>query len=234
MPTSKFLILFFILLYVAFSCKEDDPEPLSSKGVLRGQLVVHDEERTDITIKLSGPYGDKKITIDSDTFDLYDNNFFLRDLSNGNYVLTISKEGCNTIENVNVRSFGIDTSYIGLFNLFPVFLNFQRPNIVLHHQDQENVYFSSTIEGSNLRIFFSSRNDVSYKKYQDCESLSIYGQNSERISKSHLAFKKGSKIYAIAYHAIGNDQGYFNMYGYRIYSSINPEIHSDVISFTLE
>jgi hypothetical protein len=222
-------------LLLLASC-EKEPEPLTSNSVIKGYAYIDErnyEEPTDVKVVASGPYGQKSAITDDNC------RFEITGLGNGSYYLDYSREGYGTIRQYGIQLFGNDTvqaDYVDLYKLPPA--GFAMPRLTSTNWVTEGLRirtdYSKQYEFWPFRLFFDTENNVSYNHYTYTYADRCNYMNEIYVNPYYIPFPSGTKVYAIGYYSNQRDQGYLDMYtNKRVFSTLDKDNHSNVISFTM-
>lgn len=209
-----------------------------------------DNDNTDIQIIANGPYG-KNVTHTGEG-----GHYLFSGLGDGTYSLTFKKEGYGDVRMYNIQLFGNDTARISQVLLFKRY-NFPMPVLSNVHVETNPRYggLAVVIETSMpptnplpgplpVVLYIDSLKSVSYKSYAFIYTY-LNAANSDRGGGmidfvfnpgGIFPFKKGTIVYFQAYVANPEEyrNGYFDNYlGVQQLSTLMPDRHSEVMSFTM-
>lgn len=240
-----FLSTGIVLGALTCSCEEEFPEPVFTNSVIFGSIEYFYDTDGDplpegISVTARGPYPDKSALTNSSGY------FEIGGLGNGTYKLEISKEGFGTKYQYGIQLFGNDTVgvrdelYERVTGKIPT-LEIVESQATSYYWLQENsIAITTNKTGSGeipCRIFMAESKNVSYKNYQ--WSGRVHSGYSSRVDKyllrvDGIPFESGQKIYFKVYICNPQEEGYLNHYtGLWTFSTLDPEEHSEVMSFTM-
>ncbi len=227
---------------------EQEPEPLTVDSVIYGNVQLYwpsQGERTNIKVTVFGPYGQQFTTVDEI------GNFTFTGMGNGTYSLEYAQEGYGTIRQYGIQLFGNDTVQTGSVYLFKKVGTFKMPDFInayfAEHNQSTYLWIETDLSmddhamGIPAMLFFSKESDVSFEKYEfsfpawdnwfnDVEVPTIF------VNPYILPFESGEKVYITGYvcNYYEYSFNYLDTYlGRRIYSTLDPSRHSNVISITI-
>jgi hypothetical protein len=228
-----------------------EPQPLFTNSVITGSSWTH--EYGIVTVTANGPYG-QTITKTSSKDGEY-GQYILTGLGSGTYSLDFMADGYGTVKQYGIQLFGNDTVKADEVILYKEYNNYVLPsfgNITyeMHGYSNINTMFivlNTDMETSDSIIpivfFMDVKNSVNNNNYSYV-SFDYNVWKQDQSSKYYsiyflpgiLPFKSGTKVFFIGY--VGNPLefwlGYFDRYhGFPQYSTLIPEIHSEVMSFTV-
>ena len=226
-------------------CEEKYPDPLFTDSVIRGKIefffnTAGDPEPEDIKVTAFGPYKEKSAFTDQN------GEFIISGLGNGTYRLEISKEGFGTKYQFGIQLFGSDT--VGIRDELFERVNLSLPKLLTVEtkntsytwlaDDRIAITTNKTSGDVPARVFMAEYQDVSYKKYQwttNVHSLKRRGYENLILTVHDIPFNRGQKIYLKLYICNPDEHyGYFNYHtGVWTFSTLEPDRHSDVMSFIM-
>ena len=245
---STFLIMIIFLL--CFGCKDNDPEPLYSNGMITGVVMTSKSEYlAKVMVTAYGPYG--SLTSETGTDGIYK----IPEQGNGTYEIEFSHENYATKFRQGVQVFGDDTIQLNTIRLFEK-PDYQMPNLFSVMYYSSFPYMSEysigmvtdlpkyTTEEMQIRVFINDNEDVSDKNYlysdqaqaverSDGSQVMVVLANPQIVnSDGKRLFKTGQTLYLIAYVCSIDESPEFNeFYGLPIYSTVDQQQHSPVIEF---
>lgn len=234
-------------IFITCSCSEEDPEPLFTASVIRGHVSFYygDPAPEDIIVTARGPYKRRSVLTDSQ------GEYWLSGLGNGTYELEFMKEGYGTKYQYGIQLFGNDTVTRHELLYEKVAESYKLP---LFYEIHDRITYPWVSEGEivittswptgnippdniMIRVFMSDRDNVSYMNYQSTRrgrGLWRNGFDNLLVVVDNLPFEYGQEIYLIAYVCNPDEEGYLNNYlGIWTFSTLEPEKHSQVMSFTM-
>lgn len=240
---SAFLILGMVLVILAFSCKDELPEPLFTSSVIQGRIQLgysSEGAPEDILVTALGPY-EKKTGLTNSS-----GNFEITGLGNGTYRLEISKEGYGTKYQYGIQLFGNDTVgvrdelYERAKGTMPTLLSVETQNTSFYWLNENSIAITTNRTATAdvpARAFMAEYKDVDYKHYQwtgEARSLHRSGFDNMMFIVDQIPFESGKKIYVRLYICNPYESGYFNYYtGLWTYSTLEVDKHSPVMDFMM-
>ena len=217
------------------SC-EEEPEPLTTNSVITGSAYLDDldyDQPADILVIASGPYGKKSAVSDAD------GGYTIRGLGNGTYYLDLSREGYGTVRQYGIQLFGNDTVHaegVDLYKMPPS--GFKMPQFTYAAWVERSFLISTNYTKQYVfwetMLFFSTDNNVSASNFAVTYGTNCNWNNEIRVPDYVLPFPRGTKVYVIGYSCNQRDNGYLDTYrNERIFSTLNGNNYSNIISFTI-
>ncbi len=229
---NNFFIPLLILIFLSFSCKKDEVKPLYNSGTISGYVNIQEDNDGPVLVTASGPYGTKSLKVVRNP-ETSQYKFSFSGLGNGTYKISAKKDSFGTVDLYNIAVFGTDSVWASYINLYKLAKNPAIPaSPTYESQDNYSLVFNiAPVNWKNrLLVFMSTKNDVSYNKYQAYSHVYIENDIKLKFEKARI-FKPDTKVYFIIYGSDDLDGGYINSYyNLLIFSSINPEKHSQVFS----
>lgn len=217
------------------SC-EKEPEPLTTNSVITGRADLDNtdyELPADIMVIASGPYGKKSAISDAD------GDYIISGLGNGTYYLDFNKEDYGTVRQYGIQLFGNDTVRAENVILYPLpSPDFKMPRFIDAAWVEGNLHISTNYTKQHVfwetRLFFSTENNVSAGKYVATYGTTCNWNNEIDVPRYVLPFTGGTQVYVIGYSCNQRDNGYLDTYrNERIFSTLNEDSYSNIISFTM-
>jgi hypothetical protein len=236
-----------VLMIIILAACESLPEPLTTSGVITGSTYADSAGKATsygVTVKATGPYGSLSIVTKNE-------GYRIEGVGNGTYDLEFSKKGYGTVHQYGIQVFGDETRSAATVVLYDLPKLTSLPKFIKAYTQpsQYPPYTTVNIDlavtpmsksGLPLMLFMSNSRDVAWNKYEFCyPGTSVASRNSIPYIyfTQQLHFKSKSEVFIRGYVCNPreyNSGGYLDTYrGVNVYSTLNKEVFSQVVSFIM-